>query len=231
MRFSKSTLVAVLAMAVFAWGQQNSGKSNTAEARLQDATEILQSMTGPQSSAGIPDAVLKDAKCIAIVPGLVKGAFIIGGEHGKGVATCRTQNGWSAPAFFEVSGGSFGAQIGGEKTDLVMMMMNDQGMQQLLSGKFKVGANASAAAGPVGRQAAAEGGWKAAILTYSRSKGAFAGVSLSGAEIQQDNSAMRKLYGKPVTFRQALAGKVPPPPQAQAFLHEVEHAETVASNQ
>ncbi len=231
MRFSRLvTVLMLLATATFAWGRQTNN-SNAADARLQHATTVLQAMTNPQNPSGIPDSVMKGAQCVAIVPGLVKGAFIFGGEHGDGVATCRTASGWSAPAFFKVSGGSWGAQIGGEKTDLVMMIMNNQGMQQLLSGHFKVGAGASAAAGPVGREASASGGWKAGILTYSRSKGAFAGIDLSGAVLQADNSAMQQLYGKNVRFQQALSGQVPAPPQAQAFLHEVEHARTVATKE
>lgn len=203
--------------------------NKTATERLDESASILKQMTS--GTAGIPDSVMHGAKCIAVVPGLVKGAFIVGGEHGDGVATCRTSTGWSAPAFFQVSGGSFGAQIGGEKTDLIMMVMNQEGMSSLMSGHFKVGANASAAAGPVGREASASGGWKAAILTYSRSKGAFAGVSLNGAELNADNTAMQQLYGKAVTLQQALTGQVQPPAQAMAFLHAVQNAQTSAANQ
>ena len=214
---------AMLAVAAFA-------ADTSATKRLDQASTVIQQMT--TGSAGIPDSVLKDAKCIAVVPGLVKGAFIVGAEHGDGVATCRTSNGWSAPAFFKVSGGSFGAQIGGQKTDLVMMIMNEQGMDALMKGHFKVGAEASGAAGPVGREAAASGGWKAAILTYSRSKGAFAGVDLNGAELHTDTEAMSSLYNQPVTFQQALQGTVPPPPQATAFLQTIQNARaTAASNQ
>lgn len=222
-----AAILIVLALASVA-ALANESHSDAAQ-RLDNAASIIKDMT--TGTAGIPDAVLNGAKCVAVVPGLVKGAFIVGGRHGDGVATCRTSNGWSAPAFFQVTGASFGAQIGGEKTDLVMMFMNDQGMNELLSGHFKIGAGVSAAAGPVGRQASASGGWKAGILTYSRSKGAFAGASIKGAEIQMDNGAMQQLYGKNVTAQEALKGQVQPPPQAMAFLHAVQNAKTAASNQ
>jgi len=196
--------------------------------RLDNASQVIQEMT--TGNAGIPDSVMRDAKCIAVIPGLVKGAFIVGGEHGDGVATCRNANGgWSAPAFFQLSGGSFGLQAGGQKTDLVMMIMNQQGMDALLKGHFKVGAEASGAAGPVGREASASGGWKAAILTYSRSKGAFAGIDLNGAELNSDHKAMQGLYGKDVTSQQALKGDVRPPAEASAFLRTVESANTSAA--
>jgi lipid-binding SYLF domain-containing protein len=215
------TVVAIATLGAFA--------QSKATQRLDDAANVLRQMTS--GTAGIPESVINGAKCVAVVPGLIKGAFIVGGEHGDGVATCRTTNGWSAPAFFKLTGGSWGLQIGGQKTDLVMMIMNQEGMNSLLKGHFKVGADASAAAGPVGRQASASGGWNAAILTYSRSKGAFAGINLSGAELQADNGAMSSLYGKPITVQQALTGKVEPPPQAMAFLHAVQNAKTAAASQ
>ncbi len=222
-RFALFILVGALTS--FGWAADN----NAPQQRLQQASEILKSMTGPSANAGIPSAVFNDAKCVAVVPGMVKGAFIVGGRHGDGVATCRTQTGWSAPAFFQLSGASIGAQIGGQKTDLILMVMNQQGMDGLLSGKFKVGAGASAAAGPVGREASASGGWKAAILSYSRSKGAFAGASINGAEIQADDSAMNQFYNKKVSFSDALKGNVTPPPAAEAFLNTVQQAHQMAS--
>ncbi len=224
-------LAAILISVVLASGAALASASHSdTSKRLDDAANIIKEMT--HGTAGIPDDVFNGANCIAVVPGLVKGAFIVGAEHGNGVATCRTGSGWSAPAFFQISGGSFGAQIGGQKTDLVMMIMNQQGMDALLKGHFKVGAEVSGAAGPVGREAAASGGWKAGILTYSRSKGAFAGVDLNGAELQVDDSAMHALYGKSVTEQEALKGTIQPPPQASAFLHAIENAKaTSASNQ
>jgi lipid-binding SYLF domain-containing protein len=224
--------VLVGAMTSFGWAAQNQGQSNDdngPQQRLQRATQILESMTGPAAKAGIPSAVFHDAKCVAVIPGMVKGAIIVGARHGDGVATCRTQTGWSAPAFFQLTGASIGPQIGGQKTDLILMVMNDQGMDGLLSGKFKLGAGASVAAGPVGRQASASGGWKAAILSYSRSKGAFAGANVNGAEIQADDSAMNQFYNKNVSFSDALKGSVPPPAAAQAFLNSVQQAHQMAS--
>lgn len=194
---------------------------------LTHATQIVQQMTGPSSSAGIPSNVLKDAKCIAVVPNVIQAGFIVGGRHGTGVATCRTSNGqWSPPAPFSLSGASFGAQIGGQSIDLVMMVMNQKGMQALVSGHFKVGAEVSGAAGPVGRQASASGGWKADILSYSRTKGAYAGATVKGAELQKDTSATKALYGRNVSFSQILNGQVSMPSQNQAhrFVSVVRHA-------
>ena len=162
---------------------------------------------------GIPEEVLDHAKCVAVVPHMVKGGFVFGAEGGKGVATCRTANGWSAPAFFTVEGGSWGLQIGVEGIDLVMIFQNDKGMEHLLNSKFKIGADASAAAGPVGRHASADTDWKmnAEILTYSRAKGAFAGLTLNGAVVRTDEDSMRAVYGPDVTERAVLSGKVPRP--------------------
>jgi len=162
---------------------------------------------------------------------MVKAGFGIGGQHGKGVATCKNTQGWSAPSFFTISGGSFGLQIGAEGVDLVMLFMNEQGMQALLSDKFQVGGDASAAAGPVGREAAAGTDWKlkSPILTYSRSKGAFAGISLNGSAIRQDKDSTKALYGQDMNSQQVLAGQVPPPPEAKGFLETVARAQTVAS--
>lgn len=184
---------------------------------LTNATQIVQQMTGSGSNAGIPSDVLKNAQCVAVVPNVIQAGFIIGGRHGSGVATCRTSNGkWSPPAPFSLSGASFGAQIGGQSIDLVMMVMNHKGMQALVSGHFKVGGEVSGAAGPVGRQASASGGWKADILSYSRTKGAYAGATVKGAELQKDNSATKALYGHNVSFSKILNGQVSMPDQSQA---------------
>jgi lipid-binding SYLF domain-containing protein len=178
---------------------------------------------------GIPEDVLHSAKCVAVVPHMIKAGFGIGGQHGKGVATCNVNGNWSAPAFFELSGGSFGFQIGAEGVDLVMLVMNQNGMQALLSDKFQVGGEASAAAGPVGREGSAQTDWKAhPILTYSRTKGAFAGVSLNGAVLTKDKDATQAFYGKPETSQQLLSGNIPAPPDARVFLNAVQQAETVA---
>ena len=209
----------------FAWAEDKSD----VQQRLDRSADMFQQITSAPDK-GIPDDVMNSAKCVAVVPHMVKAGLGIGGEHGKGVATCKTSQGWSAPAFFTVSGGSVGLQIGAEGVDLVMLIMNDQGMQALLSDKFQVGGDASAAAGPVGRDAQAGTDWKlkASILTYSRSKGAFGGVSLNGSVIHQDKDSAKAFYGQDETSQALLAGQVPPPPDAKGFLNAVARAQTVA---
>ncbi len=172
---------------------------------------------------GIPQELLESAKCIAIIPGDVKFAFIFGGSYGRGLATCRTEHGWSAPMFVAIDGGSVGYQIGGSSTDIVMLFMNDHALQSLLSDKFKLGADASVAAGPVGRNAAAGTDLKlsAEILSYSRVKGVFAGVSLDGAVMQADKSGDKAMYGHDVDRHEILDGKVAVPESAQALLREI----------
>ncbi|HUN84656.1 MAG TPA: lipid-binding SYLF domain-containing protein [Terracidiphilus sp.] len=204
-----------------------------ADNELTQASHIIQQMTGPQSNAGIPNDVLRNAKCIAVIPKLVKAGFGIGGEHGNGVATCKIENGrWSPPAPFSMSGGSFGLQIGGEEVSYIMLAMNDQGMQALMSGHFKVGAGVNAAAGPVGRDASASAGWRgAALLSYSRAKGAYAGATLNGTELNQDHNATKQLYGQEVKFDKILNGQVHMPDQSVAtqFVHTVNRAVEHAS--
>jgi lipid-binding SYLF domain-containing protein len=172
---------------------------------------------------GIPQNLLESAKCIAIIPGDVKFAFIFGGSYGRGLATCRTGHGWSAPMFVAIDGGSVGYQIGGSSTDLVMLFMNDHALQSLMSDKFKLGADASVAAGPVGRSAAAGTDLKlnAEILSYSRSKGVFVGVSLDGAVMQADKSGDKAMYGDNVNRHEILTGKVPVPASARSLLREI----------
>ncbi len=172
---------------------------------------------------GIPHDLLDSAKCIAIIPGDVKFAFIFGGSYGRGLATCRTRHGWSAPMFVAIDGGSVGYQIGGSSTDLVMLFMNDHALQSLMSDKFKLGADASVAAGPVGRNAAAGTDLKlsAEILSYSRTKGVFAGVSLDGAVMQADKSGDKAMYGDDVDRHGILNGKVAVPASARQLLHEL----------
>ena len=222
-------LLAFVAVGTFTFAYGGSDKDK-GQSELQRATEIVQNMTNTAPDKGIPKEVFEGAKCVAVIPQLVKGAFVIGGEHGTGVATCRTANGWSSPAPFAVSGISFGPQIGGKSTDLLLFVMNEEGMKSLMSGHFKVGGDVSAAAGPVGRQASAEAGWKAAMLTYSRSKGAFIGASLNGAVLQQDDSATRDWYGKDVPIRDILMGNARTPnPQARAFVDSVQNAKVTAS--
>ncbi len=188
--------------------------------RVESAATVLDEIQGAPDQ-GIPQEVLGSAECVAVIPTLLKGGFIVGGRYGKGVASCRTPKGWSAPAFFTIGGGSFGLQIGGEAVDLVMLIMNKDGMKNLLSSNFKLGADASAAAGPVGRHASADTDWKmrAQVLTYSRARGAFAGLELSGAVIKQDKDSTRDFYGRMVPFKTSLAGNIEAPQAAVPFLN------------
>lgn len=190
--------------------------------RTNKATQVFKEIMNTPDQ-GIPQELLESAKCIAIIPGDVKFAFIFGGNYGRGLATCRTGHGWSAPLFLAIEGGSVGYQIGGSSTDIVMLFMNDHALHSLLSDKFKLGADASVAAGPVGRNAAAGTDLKlnAEILSYSRSKGVFIGVSLNGAVVQADKSGDRAMYGHNVSRHEILSGKVAVPQSAQALLHEV----------
>jgi SH3 domain-containing YSC84-like protein 1 len=222
-----AVMSAVLSLATLGWADT---KKEDATERLDNSAKVLHEvMAAPDK--GIPEEVLEHAKCIAVVPHMLKGGFIVGAEGGKGVATCRTENGWSAPSFFTVAGGNFGLQIGVEGVDLVMVVQNDQGMQHLLNSKFKIGGDASAAAGPVGRHASADTDWKmnAEILTYSRAKGVFAGLTLNGAAVMTDNDTMTAIYGPGVTERTVLAGKVAPPVSAHAFLAAVRGARNQAT--
>ncbi len=191
--------------------------------RVDEAGTVMNEiMAAPDS--GIPDEILGSAKCVAVVPSMLKGGFIVAASYGKGVASCKTDHGWSAPAFFRVEGGSFGFQIGGQAVDLVMVIMNDRGMRALLSSKFKLGADASVAAGPVGRHAEGATDWKmrAQVLTYSRARGVFAGVSLSGAVIKQDRDDTRAFYGRMVPYRLLLTGDHPSPADANPFLETLQ---------
>ena len=190
--------------------------------RIDNSAKVLNEIMATPDKA-IPDKVMRSAKCIAVIPSMVKIAIGFGGNHGKGVATCRTESGWSAPAPITITGGSWGLQLGGQAVDLVMIVTNDQGMQHLLSSKFKLGADASAAAGPVGRDAAADTDVKmrAEVLTYSRARGLFAGIDLSGAALTQDKDETRLLYGKFVPFSDILGGKVHPTDSSEPFLAAV----------
>ena len=205
-----------------AWAAADKRRAAEVE-RIAAAGRVMDEiMAAPDK--GIPTNILSDAECVAVVPSLLKGGFIVGGAYGRGVATCRTAKGWSAPAPFRIEGGSFGFQIGGEAVDLVMVIMNERGMRALLSSKFKVGVDASAAAGPVGRHAEGSTDWKlrAQVLTYSRARGVFAGISLNGAVIKQDKDDTRALYGHMVTFKSILTGVAPAPPGSAPFLSAVD---------
>jgi lipid-binding SYLF domain-containing protein len=206
----------------YAWA--GSAREDTVD-RMQKSVAVLHAIMSTPDK-GIPEEVLSNAKCILVVPDLIKGGFIFGGKHGRGVASCRTAEGWSAPAFVSVGGGSWGLQIGVEGVDLVMLVMNDQGFQHLLSSKFELTGEGSVAAGPVGRHASAGTDWKmnTEMLTYSRSRGVFAGLTLEGAVVEQDNDSTRAIYGKHMTFRNILSGRATTPRSAEAFLKAVSNA-------
>ena len=219
-------LLAMLSLGALGWA--GSSREDATD-RLDNATTVLHQIMGTPDK-GIPEEVLEHAKCVAVIPHMVKGGFVFGAKGGKGVATCRTADGWSAPAFITISGGSWGLQIGVEAVDVVLIIQNDKGMQRLLESNFQIGGDASAAAGPVGRHAEAGTDWKmdTEILTYSRAKGAFAGLTLEGASLRQDDDSRRAIYGRNVTTRALLLGKVPAPAAAQPFLAEVRGAKAQA---
>jgi SH3 domain-containing YSC84-like protein 1 len=198
--------------------------------RLDNAATVLTEIMGTPDKA-IPGNVFADAKCVMVIPSMIHIAVGFGGRHGKGVATCRTADGWSAPAPVDLTGGSWGLQLGGQAIDLVMLVMNEKGMQHLLSSKFKIGAEASGAAGPVGRQAAGSTDWKmkSEILSYSRTRGAFAGINLNGASVKQDKDETAVLYGKVVPFPALLSGKVPAPAVSKNFLATIRKYANVAA--
>jgi SH3 domain-containing YSC84-like protein 1 len=223
-------LAAVLSLSTIGWAGTNREATDN---RMDHAGAVLHEiMAAPDR--GIPEEVLEHAKCIAVVPNLLKGGFVFGAENGRGVATCRTANGWSAPAFFTITGGSWGLQIGMEGVDLVMIIQNDRGMRRLIGSKFQLGADASAAAGPVGRHASADTDWKmdTEILTYSRAKGIFAGLTLTGAAIRRDDDSTEAIYGHDVSTRRILQGGKAAPASAHSFLDAVRDAkaQAVASN-
>ncbi len=212
-------LTLIMCLCGFASAADDSTKAFKSADRVQAAGDVLNEIESAPDS-GIPQEILSKAECVAVVPSMLKGGFIVGGKYGRGLASCRTPKGWSAPAFFTVTGGSVGFQIGGQAVDLVMLIMNNDGMQHLLTSKVALGADASVAAGPVGRHAEGNTDWKmrAQVLTYSRARGVFAGVSLNGAVMKQDKDSTREFYGHMVTFKALLTGEVEPPPAANSFL-------------
>jgi lipid-binding SYLF domain-containing protein len=201
-----------------------STREDTVE-RMQKSVDVIHAIMSTPDK-GIPEEVLNSAKCILVVPDLLKAGFVFGGKHGRGVATCRTAEGWSAPAFVSIGGGSWGLQIGVEGVDLVLLVMNDRGLQHLLSSKFELTGEGSVAAGPVGRHASAGTDWKmnTEMLTYSRSKGVFAGLTLEGAVVEQDNDSTIAIYGSQKRFRNILSGRVATPRSAEAFMKAVSEA-------
>src|SRR5580658_1105677 len=219
--FMKKYAIALLTLSLSTFAFAGPGQQDT-DARLQAAGQVMHEiMAAPDK--GIPEEVLNGAKCIAVVPDMAKGGFIVGGEHGRGVVTCRTAHGWSAPAFISIGGGNFGFQAGAQSVDLIMLFMNDKGVQALLTSKFELSGEASATAGPVGRHASAGTDWKMTTeaLSYSRTKGLFVGVAVDGAKIQQDKDSTIAMYGKDISFRETLSGKVRIPASADPFLAAV----------
>src|SRR5436305_3909 len=215
-------LFVVMLLCAAVWAKDSSDRRSGDVDRLKAAGEILNDIMGAPDK-GIPEEIIGKADCIAIVPSLKKGGFIVGGSYGKGVATCRVASGWSAPVFFRMEGGSVGFQIGAQEVDLLMVIMNSKGMTAMLHNKAKLGADVSAAAGPVGRHAEGMTDWKlrAQVLTYSRARGLFAGVSLEGSSIRQDNDDTRAFYGRMVPYSTSLAGNIAAPADSQGFLGPV----------
>jgi SH3 domain-containing YSC84-like protein 1 len=222
-KFLLLTLILFLCSFSFAANGAAKGDDQSRESKASDRTQaaadVLNEIQGAPDS-GIPQEVLGSAECVAVVPSMLKGGFIVAANYGRGLASCRTPKGWSAPAFFTVAGGGVGFQIGGQAVDLVMLIMNDNGMKNLLSSKFELGADASVAAGPVGRHAEGSTDWKmrAQVLTYSRARGVFAGISLNGAVVKQDKDSTREFYNRMISFKALLNGDVEPPPAANPFL-------------
>jgi len=227
MKKTIALLVLVGLCSTFTWARETSTEANSKEvSRVQAAQEVLQEIMATPDK-GIPKEILSGADCVAVIPSVLKGGFIFGGRYGRGIATCRTAqhgaNVWSAPVPIRIEGGSWGLQIGGEAIDLVMVGMNQKAMQDLLKDKFKIGGDASASAGPVGRQAEASTDWKlkSEFLTYSRSRGAFAGISLDGSVVKQDRDDTIALYGKWIPASQILSGEVGAPASTRQFLEEI----------
>jgi SH3 domain-containing YSC84-like protein 1 len=234
LKSKSAALTGILAMFLGAAGTTRADQDKTdVTERLQSAGQVLHELDNTPDK-GIPDSVFKSAKCVGVVPSMIKGAFIFGGKHGRGVATCKLPDGsWSAPAFFTITGGSWGLQFGVQDVQLVIMVMTDEGMRHLLNAKFQIGGTASVSAGPVGRNAAAGTDWKlnTDFLTYSRSKGIFAGIDLSGSEIEKDGDSTKAMYGEDYPSSRVLTGKVPPPQAAEVFLAAVHDSEMHHENQ
>ncbi len=213
--------VCAVMMVAGAVGVQAESKAKLDE-RLTNSKNVLTEIMSTPDKA-IPDQILSQAECVVVIPAYKKGAFLVGAQYGKGAATCKTSKGWSAPVFVMLTGGSFGFQIGGQSTDLILVGTNHQSVQHMLSSKFKIGGDAAAAAGPVGRNAQAGTDWKlnAEFLTWSRSKGLFAGVDLDGTVLSDDEDAMRDFYGANVPYKTVLDGAVPTPVDAKPFVRTV----------
>ena len=196
-------------------------KAKVAE-RLTAASQVIEEIMATPDKA-IPGGILAGASCVVVIPSYKKGAFVVGAQYGQGVVTCRTGHGWSAPVFIRMAGGSFGFQIGGQSTDLVLVAMNQNGLQHMLQNKFKIGGDAAASAGPVGRNAQAGTDWKlnSEFLTWSRSKGLFAGIDLDGTVLSQNSDDTRTFYGSDIPFKTVLSGGQPTPVSARPFVRTV----------
>ena len=230
----KKLTVAICGFALAATGivpiaqAQATGKMDD---RLNGAAKVIEEVMAAPDHA-IPETILGGAKCVLVIPSEKKAAFGVGAQYGQGAATCRTEHGWSAPVFVKLGGVSFGFQIGGQATDLVLLGMNDKSVQDMLHSKVKLGADAAAAAGPIGRnaQAATDILLNAEFLTYSRSKGLFAGVDLTGDVLESNNDDMRAEYGDNVQNDAVLQGTVDPKPNAEHFVHTVAKYFSIAKN-
>ena len=228
-----AAVTAAMAMMVGA-SQVSSAETDKAklDERLNNARAVLNEIMATPDK-GIPQTILSGASCVVVIPSFKKGAFVVGGQYGQGVATCRSPKGWSAPVFVQLAGGSFGFQIGGQSTDLVLVAMNQHGLQEMLKNKFKIGGDAAASAGPVGRNAQAGTDWKlnAEFLTYSRSKGLFAGIDLDGTVLSQNEDDTRTVYGSNIPFKSVLGGEVPTPVEARPFVRTVAKYFVASRNQ
>jgi lipid-binding SYLF domain-containing protein len=211
--------LALTATSLSAFGEADKA---TIDERLTSARAVIQEVMATPDK-GIPQSILAGASCVVVIPSFKKAAFLVGAQYGQGVATCRTPNGWSSPVFVQLAGGSFGFQIGGQSTDLVLVAMNQNGLQDMLKSKFKIGGDAAAAAGPVGRNAQAGTDWKlnAEFLTYSRSKGLFAGIDLDGTVLSQNADDTRTFYGADIPFETVLKGDKVVPQAAKPFVRTV----------
>jgi lipid-binding SYLF domain-containing protein len=227
----KKTLVAICLCFMSAVPVFAASSRGDLQDRVEAAKVVLDQVMAAQDHT-VPLNILERATCVAVVPGMVKGAFVFGAQYGQGVVTCRTGHGWSAPVFIRMAGGSWGLQIGGQATDLVLVAVNDRGMQDLLRNKFKIGGDASAAAGPVGRAGQASTDWKmgAELLSYSRNKGLFAGIDLDGTSVSQNRDDTETYYGSPQDFRNVLSGNVGVPAGAVPFVSDVAHYFVMARN-
>jgi lipid-binding SYLF domain-containing protein len=227
----KKTITAICVCLALSCTALAASSKDDLQDRIDAAKTVLDQILAAQDKS-VPLDILAQATCVGVVPGFVKGAFVVGAQYGQGVVTCRTGHGWSAPVFIRMAGGSFGFQIGGQSTDLVLIAVNDHGFQDLLKDKFKIGGDASAAAGPVGRdaQAATDIKMGAELLTYSRSKGLFAGIDLDGTTVSQNHDDTEVYFGEPHSFASILKGSVPVPAGAQPFVKDVAHHFMAAKN-